>query len=137
MFASGLSKGILGTSVAVGTGVGLGSAALTSKGSNPFSKIEKINSSSEISPPKGCKLYKIWSSDSGEVRKTTEEEIKKELQEKSEYYENIKRACDSAEGGNVFLSKRKPDRERWNYYPEDQNKETVKRYLENNSGSLS
>nr|WP_014272420.1 hypothetical protein [Mycoplasma haemocanis] len=133
MFASGLSKGILGTSVAVGTGVGLGSAALTSKGDSPFSK---TSSSSKIpATPKSCKIYQIQSSATGEVKSITEEAIKTELgQEGIEHYKKIKEACDTAKGGNIFLSK-KGDKRYWQYYPEDQDKQTVKQYLEKNPNS--
>ncbi|AEW45356.1 hypothetical protein MHC_02460 [Mycoplasma haemocanis str. Illinois] len=127
MFAAGLSKGILGISVAVGTGVGLGSAALMSTGSNPFS-------GREFKPPVGCKLYKIESSSSGKVTRVTKEAIERELGENGkQYYPEIKNVCSNASGGNVFLSKK--DRQYWRYYSEDQNHQKVKEYLQQNPDS--
>ncbi|AEG72983.1 hypothetical protein MHF_0713 [Mycoplasma haemofelis Ohio2] len=132
MLPVGLSKGVLGASVVARTGVGLGSAALASQGSNPSSEIEKVSSSSQSSEvllaPKRCKLYKIESSSSGQVTRITEDSIEKELGEAGkEHYQKIKEACDNAGEGNVFLSRK--DQKDWKYYSEEQNHNSVLNYL--------
>ncbi|AEG72987.1 hypothetical protein MHF_0717 [Mycoplasma haemofelis Ohio2] len=132
MLIGGLSKSILGVSVAAGTGIGLGSAALASQGFNASPKREGVSltSQNEEVPParKGCKIYKIESSSDGRVTRTNEQEIEKELESNLTYYQEVKNACDKANGGNVFLSKK--DKKAWRYYDEEQNHSTVKNYLQ-------
>ncbi|AEG72967.1 hypothetical protein MHF_0697 [Mycoplasma haemofelis Ohio2] len=122
-----MSKAVLGGSVFAGTGVGAGSAVLTSS--------KSVSSKSTVR--KGCRIHKLMKSSDGSFERIEKEELEQEILglRQGNFFKQIKDACEAAGDKDIFVSNK--DSKGWQYDETEQNKQDLKSKFEKYLNGLS